>query len=255
MLMLRSKLKKMLMICTGLLFLISLPIVFATDNGIYVLAMGANTNGLMQANNDAQRFATAVQRKFAINGSNIQVIQNVSVAQFEQAINRIASGSYREVYVYFSGHGIKIRDNQQGEESDCYDEALVFVDGIYRDDTFVNRLNSIRTQRLTTVLDTCFSGGMTKALCLGSTAKAAPHLSSCSAPTTAKRLNGLVLTASTEDQLAWEIQGRGGRFTHELVSYLNGSNRSFMSAYHAAKKKIVSETQGTACYQVPQLIP
>lgn len=252
---LKSILKKVMAISISLFFVTSSSVVFAADNGIYVLAMGANTNGLTQANTDAQRFADAMQRKFAISRQNIQVLSNVSAAQFEQAISGIASRSYREVYVYFSGHGIKMRDNQQGEESDCYDEALVFIDTAYRDDAFINRLNSIRTQRLTTVLDTCFSGGMTKALCLGSTAKATPHLSSCSTATTAKRLKGLVLTASTENQLAWEIQGKGGRFTHELVSYMNGSNRSFISSYHAAKEKIIYDTKGTACYQVPQLIP
>ena len=94
---------------------------------------------------------------------------------------------------------------------------------------------------------------MTKASCPGAKAKARRVVSSCRVKTTAKRLKGLVLTASKENQLAWEIRGQGGRFTKELLSSLRRKNSSLVSAFKSAKTKIIRQTRGTACYQSPQL--
>ena len=219
-------------------------------SNVYILAMGANTNGLTQANADARRFANTMKKKFKIPQRNITILKNVSKRSFNKAIKKLAKHrNKKQVYIYFSGHGAKIK----GNEPDCYDEALVFSGGYnYRDDYFVNKLNSIDTKQLTTVLDTCFSGGMTKASCPNARAKARRVVSSCKVTPTSKRLKGLVLTASQENQLAWEIPNEGGRFTKELLYYIN-KKPTLSSAFRSARSKIIRETKNSGCYQRPQL--
>ncbi len=227
---------------------------------IYVLAMGANTNGLRQANADAKRFADTMRKKYHLPENNVIRLPNVTKDKFHSAIKKLNKiKTKKQVYVYFSGHGMRITARNKRAEGDCYDEALIFSGNKkYRDDDFAKKLNTLTgNTKLTTILDTCFAGGMTKASCSGSKAKVVPSTLACKTKPAKRVLKGLVMVAAHENQRAWEISDQGGRFTKELLYYLNRRDTSkkgaFTSAFRSARAKIIRDTKGTACYQRPQL--
>jgi len=63
--------------------------------------------------------------------------------------------------IHYSGHGTRVRSSS---EEDGYDEALYLYDGIFLDDEF-NELMMLIPDKATVVvfLDSCFSGGATRA--------------------------------------------------------------------------------------------
>jgi len=136
----------------------------------FILAMGANTGEgsykLMKANDDAQSFADSIAKKFKVDDHNKCVIKDVKQRQFKHNLERLQTLSRPQdtVFIYFSGHGTKLPDDNNDEG--CYDEAFVvhsdFGTEIHkvRDDFFVAQVNKILTDNIITTVDTCFAGGI-----------------------------------------------------------------------------------------------
>jgi len=196
----------------------------------FVLAMGANTKGLKMSNFDAQSFAKGIQKRFHIPSSNICVLKNVKRWEFEYVLQRLAKLVHQQdqVFIYFSGHGTKLVDHS-GDERDCYDEAFVTVNNsgkgieFLSDDAFVYLVNKIKTNKIITVIDTCFASGLLRGACQNAKSKfwnSKPKYKTCRVrnqfqPT----LNGILYSAAKEDQAAWELRD-GGLFTSIFMKYM-----------------------------------
>ena len=69
------------------------------------------------------------------------------------------AGMFDEIFIHYSGHGTRIRDNN-GDEIDGYDEAIVTQDGwAVRDDYFHALLGWIPPSvKVNILMDCCYSG-------------------------------------------------------------------------------------------------
>lgn len=147
----------------------SSPTLPRTQNS--VLAAGANTRGLLKTSNDVEKFSKSVQRHFNIPETQICHLTNAFKAELENALisrkPHLIKGDL--VILYFSGHGSHLPDDN-GDEQDRWDETLVTRDvegkdyprakDVLRDDQFTALVNALATDRILTVMDTCFSSGM-----------------------------------------------------------------------------------------------
>jgi hypothetical protein len=196
----------------------------------FVLAMGANTKGLKMSNFDAQSFAKGIQKRFRIPSSNICVLKNVKRWEFKYILQRLAKLAHQQdqVFIYFSGHGAKLVDHS-GDERDCYDEAFVTVNysgkGIefLSDDAFIYLVNKLKTNKIITVIDTCFAGGLLRGACQYTKSKFLKSTKQkhkvCRVKRKLKPLKGILYAAAKEDQVAWELPG-GGLFTSTFLKYM-----------------------------------
>ena len=196
----------------------------------FVLAMGANTKGLKMSNFDAVSFAKGIQKRFRIPSSNICVLKNVKLWEFEYALERLATLVHQpdQVFIYFSGHGAKLVDHS-GDEKDCYDEAFVTVHysgkGIefLSDDAFVYLVNKLKTNNIITVIDTCFASGLLRGVCQHTKSKFLKSTKQkhkvCRVTRKLKPLKGILYAAAKEDQVAWELPD-GGLFTSTFLKYM-----------------------------------
>jgi len=207
----------------------------------FILAMGANTGKLEKTNSDAQALANALQKRFNVPISNICVLKNVKRYEFNNALENLQKFVRKQdkVFIYFSGHGAQVKDNNNDEaiqvkkdnDEICYDEALVIFPDIGKkpffvtDDSFVEQINNINAN-MTTIIDSCFSGGMLRGTknCLDMKSKywftddKADILPKKDCPSSdVKKLKGTVYMASKEYQLAWEYPTKGGIFTTSLI--------------------------------------
>ncbi len=225
----------------------------------FVLAMGANTKGLKMSNFDAVSFAKAIKKRFAIPSSNVCVIKNVKLWQFRELLKRLATLARQqdEVFIYFSGHGAKLID-RSGDEKDCYDEAFVTVHysgtGIefLSDDAFVYLVNKLKTQKILTVIDTCFASGLLRGTCQYTkskflkTTKQQKH-KVCKVTRRLKPLKGILYAAAKEDQAAWELRD-GGLFTSTFVKYMKKYPYfSLTNIYRMTKKKTTAYIYRSGC--------
>lgn len=80
-----------------------------------------------------------------------------------------AAGEKGRVLLYFSGHGMGVRDTS-GDEDDDQDEALVLYDydgrggGLLIDDDLASMLNGVEAQQVLLFVDACHSGSVYKSL-------------------------------------------------------------------------------------------
>ncbi|MCP4702824.1 MAG: caspase family protein [Gammaproteobacteria bacterium] len=241
-----------------------------SESAHFILAMGANTDKVSQANKDAEDFAKAMRERFTIPPRQVCILADVERQMFIKTLERLQKivKSRDKVIIYFSGHGTFLTDNNLDDEEDCVDEALVMVyrndpevESI-RDDHFVRLVNKIRTDDISIFLDTCFAGGLRrgigachktkdKFLVKGNAGTALPG--NCPVKKGLSRLKGTLYAASKEDQSAWEIRGQGGRFTWTFLNFMKkhpgeGLDRIF----ERTKKRISTDTKDTSCYQEPQ---
>jgi hypothetical protein len=196
----------------------------------FVLAMGANTKGLKMSNFDAQSFAKGIQKRFRIPSSNICVLKNVKRWEFKYILQRLAKLAHQQdqVFIYFSGHGAKLVD-YSGDERDCYDEAFVTVHysgkGVefLSDDAFVYLVNKLKTNKIITVIDTCFASGLLRGVCQHTKSKFLKSTKQkhkvCRVKRKLKPLKGILYAAAKEDQVAWELPD-GGLFTSTFLKYM-----------------------------------
>ncbi|HDD35666.1 MAG TPA: DUF4384 domain-containing protein [Candidatus Desulfofervidus auxilii] len=150
------------------------------------------------------------------------------------------------VLFYFSGHGSKVPD-QNGDEDDGYDEVLcpydIVPDGGYNtiiDDQLGDMLRQLEGRNVVIILDACDSGGMVRSIgkSIVSVLEQTPCVHPKFIPITNYRphyfpkgvlpdkpKNCLFLTASKEDQIAWETNKTNtgdffGAFTYAFIDGL-----------------------------------
>ena len=137
------------------------------------------------------------------------------------------------LFLFFSGHGGRVPDDQPGEEADGYDEVLYLYDNAYvSDDALERYLANVPMRRIAVMIDSCFSGG---------------HLGTATEPSAAdgwaadwstdfRRLGRsrpqdldsltkslVAVTASREAEYSWESASLGhGVFTYTLLEALGG---------------------------------
>lgn len=237
--------------------------VISQPSTTFILAMGANIGELKKANSDAEAFADAIEKRFKIPSSNSCVLPDVTRSEFENALEYLKLVREQDqVFIYFSGHGAKRLDNSNDEnngQTGCYDEALVIFDNSFNrgadfmtDDDFVKRINEIGTNHITTVIDSCFSGGMLRGTPNCSDMKSKlwfgddepDVLSNMDCPSSdMKELEGTVYMASKEDQLAWEFD-KGGVFTTFFIENMQKKPNAELNKIFDITAKHVSKITG-----------
>jgi hypothetical protein len=250
-----------------------------------MLAAGADTENLTETSTDINNFSQIVQRHFNIPNTQICKLTNAFKAELENALHSIKQHLINNdlVIIYFSGHGSQIADDN-GDERDGWDEALVTYDikgksnddvkatDILRDDRFTALVNALPTDKILTVMDTCFSSGMylkksssnsllakarSKFLVKGEIGTQAPRLQTNSAIKNENGnfdpLKGLLLAAAAENEKALEIPNQGGLFTIEFVQQLKKLG-DIKPAFEQAAQQVKEKTQNGKFQQTPQAI-
>jgi len=114
--------------------------------------------------NDVNNMENILKSKYFYNNiiriteNDIMPTKNNIIEQLSNTINE--SNNYDELFIYYSGHGTCIKDDNKDEE-DGYDEAIVPLDykmnGLIQDDQLIEIIN--KTQCKTKVIfDCCHSG-------------------------------------------------------------------------------------------------
>ena len=228
----------------GLSLLLLLPLNGFAAN--YALLVGIETyqqsgiNALPGCANDAELMRRALTDKFGFPAENIEVVLN-SQATFrgiEAAFRRVSEQAHPGdvVTFYYSGHGTQVPDDN-GDEADGVDEALCPTDisranpeSWLREDTLAAWLAQLRTEKVTVILDSCFSGTATRSEGDPSFAKFADLGFRPTQPTKAIFFekaagNHVLLSAGTADQISYMLRnadGKGSVFTAFLYDALVG---------------------------------
>ncbi len=171
-------------------------------------------------------------------------------------LHRLAAevGPGARVFVHISGHGTRIPDDN-GDESDGLDEALVLPDGtLLRDDVWSQAVGELAQAlgpagHVVVSLDTCHSGGMTRGLSAGAQARGtgpatlggdgpfSDPLPPGAAPVT-------VLAAARPDELALEQADGGGAYTHALARALVRGHASWSGVFADLQALLVESAPG-----------
>lgn len=139
---------------------------------VYLLAMGANTQGLAKAGQDAEHFTQAMQQLW---GRQLQarLYSDAHVRDFRQGMHWLQQQVTPQdwVIVYYSGHGSTLPD-RNGDEADKVDEVFVMADTrgqlapdlrhVIVDDEFHQTIQAIRSDNIIMILDACYSAGLSK---------------------------------------------------------------------------------------------
>jgi hypothetical protein len=241
-----------------------------SQNTVFMLAMGANTGKLTETSADLQSFSQTMQKHFKIPHSQVCELPNVFKSEVLAALHSLNEHLAPDdlVILYFSGHGTFIKDND-GDEKDGWDEILVTYDSQckypvkdeegLRDDNFVNLVNGLRTERVLTVMDSCFASGMLlsskpsnsllanarpKFFQIGWWGSEAPRFEADEKRLIKNEvgnldgLKGLLLAAADEKQYALETTN-GGLFTFTFVKQLSqyaDFKKAFVKTAHQIKK-------------------
>jgi len=254
-----------------------------TKSTFFMLAAGADTGDLTETSTDIDNFSQIVQQHFKIPNTQICKLTNAFKAELENALHSLKQHLINNdlVIIYFSGHGSHIADDN-GDEEDGWDEALVTYDikgksdadvkatDILRDDRFTALVNALPTDKILTVMDTCFSLGMylkkkpsnsllakarTKSLVKGEIGTQAPRLQTGSTIKNEKgnfdALKGLLLAAAAENEKALEIPNQGGLFTLKFVQQFKALGNIEL-AFTQASRQVQKETQSGKFKQTPQ---
>jgi PKD repeat protein len=137
------------------------------------------------------------------------------------------------LFIFFSGHGGRVPDDDPGEEADGYDEVLYLHDRAWiTDDALERFLAHVPMRRIVVMVDSCFSGGQ-----LGE-GEIPVDPSGWSADWSAdlgrashnhpQDLDSLTksivaVTASRETEYSWELRAlEHGVFTYSLLEALSG---------------------------------
>ncbi|GAK53411.1 peptidase C14, caspase catalytic subunit p20 [Candidatus Moduliflexus flocculans] len=225
-----------------ILLIVLLPLKALAAN--YALLVGIETyqqsgiNSLPGCANDAELMRRTLTEKFGFPTENIEILLNDQATYrdietaFQRLINRAQSGDV--VTFYYSGHGTQVPDNN-GDEADGVDEALCPTDisranpdSWLRDDTLAAWLAQLRTDNVTVILDSCFSGTATRSEGEPLRAKFADLGFRPMPPTKGvffekKAGEHVLLSAGTADQVSYMLRkadGRGSVFTAFLYDVL-----------------------------------
>jgi len=216
----------------------------------FILAMGANTGKLKQANQDARQFKKAIQEHFNVPSQQVCLLENVYRAEFEGALQDLKGRVKKNdrVIIFFSGHGSYVRDDNGDEKSDRLDDVLITLDirdlkkpnrsQVVTDDCLVEWVNALPTQCIITFIDACHAGGMymkpkndvsqtrEKFFAKGELGTfARPLKSAYQKAGGVAHINGVVFAAAQESQKAWE-DNKGGVFTTTFLGQLKHHPRA-----------------------------
>ncbi|HDN27419.1 MAG TPA: caspase family protein [Thioploca sp.] len=256
-----------------------------TRGTVFLLATGANTGKLTETSTDVKQFSQTMQHYFKMHHLQICQLSNVYKAELEKALYALNQQLISKdlAIIYFSGHGTRMRDNNH-DEQDGWDEALVTYDikgkhrydikdddGL-RDDRFVELVNALPTDRVLTVMDTCFSSGMylghstpdvllanarRKFLVKGPLGTQEPRFESNKNTVITHEvgnldsLKGLLLAAAGEKEAALELPKQGSLFTLNLVEQLQ-MNADLKQAFNRTAKQVRETTKHRQLPQTPQ---
>jgi tetratricopeptide (TPR) repeat protein len=133
-----------------------------------------NIRDLNYADKDASSFYNSLIEKCRFKKEQIKILLNKD-ATYENIRKSISGWLFKntqkndKITIFFSGHGYRDIDNND-DEDDAFDEFLIPFDyqssdisSAIRDDEFAYWINSLRTENILLVLDSCFSGGAAKA--------------------------------------------------------------------------------------------
>ena len=216
---------------------------------VFVLALGANVGQLVKSNQDAALFARGVMERFNVPKEGVRLVANATKADFRAGMAWLRGAAQADdlVFIYFSGHGGRVRDPTRTSD-DGYDEFLVPYDfethrpASLRDAVFSQELagwiNALPTDNVITVADACHSAGVYRSIegdVLGARSKlyvlpddadltrAAPEGGTRAAGGTGRvRAKGLLLAAARRDQAALEMAD-GSVFTMALLAELRSA--------------------------------
>lgn len=107
-----------------------------------------------------------MERLFKRWGFHVTVLQDAQSMRLESHLANYANLRAKDSFVfYYSGHGYHVKD-ENGDEADGEDEALVLSDGVenklFIDDALFGYLNAIKAKKMV-MLDSCHSGTAFKA--------------------------------------------------------------------------------------------
>ncbi len=93
------------------------------------------------------------------------VNKNATYNNISRAFDNISSIADENdyVFIFYSGHGIKIKDND-GDEKDGYDEALVIQNGNISDDWLKEKIGKIKANAISIFMDCDFGNGIAEDL-------------------------------------------------------------------------------------------
>jgi len=94
-------------------------------------------------------------------GYDIYYMINPRKSTFLNFLGRFLESIEKQLVVFYVGHGTRTADIS-GDETDGFDEAMVFVDGNLVDDTLVETLENFknRSSRVILITDACHSGSI-----------------------------------------------------------------------------------------------
>jgi caspase domain-containing protein len=139
-------------------------------------------------------------------------------SQLERLVD--ATGPSDELVVYFTGHGYRYKDDD-GDEADGWDEALVCSDDALSDDWFRDLWRRARPgARFIVIIDACHSASAVLGVDVSSTSPGPPAEIAIASP---RGYSRLVLAACRDEEVAFQA-GRGddggGVVTTEMLRAL-----------------------------------
>jgi hypothetical protein len=246
-----------------------------TQGRVFVVAVSANTRGLLMTHVDAWHFTCVLQSLFDLPDAQVFYKSDATKDDLKALLGRARTlmqpGDL--LILFISGHGSTVPDDDGDEAgqdpTDTEDEIIILhyppalkdnVDSRYyiRDDELAQWVRDFESQQVMLVLDTCFSGGAS----MGSAITAEPPRSkffrqghtkarACEPSTTSKDVwrsmagahdhmaHALLLAAARECEEAFELPLRGGLFTAELVAQLRApQSPDVLSVFYDTQQRV-----------------
>jgi len=253
---------------------VSIPV-----SNTYIVGIGINKGELSRCDSDVKSFVTAIKTNLRVAEKNIRIILNeeATLDGIRKTMRWLRESTRDDstVFFYYSGYGTQTKDRNNDEE-DGYDEAFVPVnaeDGVaetlYLDDEFRMDIEKVRAKQKIIVIDSSYSKtGGSDLVKFNAVSKyylfqpSIEHAKSKSVLSNgdffdipqavsyrSNKSKNAVLLACRDSQNAMEVKGKGGLFTHNLVSLIrNGSNLERI--FFTSQKKVESKSKYR---QVPQI--
>lgn len=187
-------------------------------------------SNVLFARNDARAFSLYCEKTLGLPNENITLITDAISTQMTKEIERLmnkakySEGNIRLIF-YYSGHGFPYDADKNGTSDDSYlipvDVGSANIeDGISLSKLYSD-LTTFNSDRVTVILDACFSGGGRESGLI--TAKAIKY----KAKETAVKGNLIVFSASSANQESlFYREKKHGLFTYFLLKKLQESNGS-----------------------------
>lgn len=208
------------------------------------------------AQNDAEAFAEYLRLAFGIPAENIKKIYNATSGEMLSAISWIennarAYGENVELYFYYSGHGLPTEADRTPylipvDVSGDRPELGIALNTVYE------KLTRHPAQKITVVLDACFSGGArNEELIARKGVRVQPKSG-------AVKGNMVVLTSSSGSQSSGVYKDRmHGFLTYFLLKEIQtrGIESTYNILFEEAARKVDLETARKGMVQQPQILP